>query len=136
MHEEVHLGRETNVRLSVGYVGTRNEDGTIWVAVYSYGRWRSLPFCLGTRSLRPDCFNWGFFGSSCAQLALALLRHATGKPTVASALFHHFLRAVVCRLHRRRWHLTQRFIRKWCRRYFASRGDVVGLHEVLRGMQP
>ena len=38
----------------------------------------------------PDGFNWGYAGSSCAQLALALLLDATSNPELSRSFYQQF----------------------------------------------
>jgi len=115
------------VNQQIGYVGLRDPDGTIWVGWYAYGRWHSLPARLSVRNHSPDGFNWGYGGSGPAQLALALLCHATRNPVLALELYQKFKWDVVGRLHRRRWHLTQRFLLRWVRHQVEARGDLCQL---------
>lgn len=114
----------TNVKFQIGYVGIRDCDQTTWVGWYAYGRWHSLPARFDLRSHSPDGFNWRYCGSGPAQLALALVCHATRNPALALELYQTFKRVIVARLHRRRWHLTQRFVLEWVRRQLDRQGTL------------
>lgn len=111
-----------NVRFQIGYVGIRDVDGTCWVGWHSYGRWHALPARLTLRNHSPDGFNWGYGGSGPAQLALALLVHATRNPELALSLYQDFKWGIVARLHQRRWHLSQKFILRWVTIRLLSHG--------------
>jgi len=124
LKEGLHLGRAANPRLAIGYVGIRDEDGDKWVGWYCYGRWHCLPKRLTLRNHSPDGFNWGYCGSGPAQLALALLCHSTRNPDLTLQLYQQFKREIIGRLHRRRWHLSQRFILKWVRRKMWDEGEL------------
>jgi len=123
----VDLGRHPGPLFAIGYVGIRDDDGHIWVGWYSYGRWHSLPLRLSVRNHSPTGFNWGYGGSGPAQLALSLLCHATRNPELALSLYQQFKRAIVARLHRRRWHLSQRFIFRWIRQELEVDGTLCQL---------
>jgi hypothetical protein len=123
----VDLGRNPGPLFSIGYVGIRDDDGSIWVGWYSYGRWHTLPLRLSVRNHSPTGFNWGYGGSGPAQLALALLCHATRNPALALQLYQQFKRAVVARLHQRRWHLSQRFVFRWIRQELEADGTLCQL---------
>lgn len=125
--EGVQLGKHPGPAFQVGYVGMRDEDGNTWVGWYSYGRWHPLPLRLSVRGHSPTGFNWGYGGSGPAQLSLALLCHVTRNPELACQLYQRFKRAVVARLHRRRWHMTQRFLLVWIRRELEADGTLCQL---------
>jgi hypothetical protein len=54
----------------------------------------------------PDGFEWGYYGSGPAQLALALLCDATGDDAVAQQQYQPFKVAVVALLKDDRWRMT------------------------------
>lgn len=64
-----------------------------------------LPLCLDIRNHSPTGFEWGYAGSGPAQLALAILAHATGQTT---ALKHYmaFKNEVIARLPKAGWSIT------------------------------
>jgi len=123
----VDLGRNPGPLFSVGYFGIRDDDGSIWVGWYSYGRWHGLPHRLSLRNHSSTGFNWRYCGSGPAQLALALLCHVTRNTELALQLYLKFHRAIVARLHRRRWHLSQRFIFRWIRQQLEADGTLCQL---------
>jgi hypothetical protein len=123
----LNLGTHPGPRFQIGYCGLHDEDGVRWVGWYAYGRWHNLPMRLTLRNHSPDGYGWGDGGSGPAQLALALLCHATRNPELALELYQQFKRQIVARLHRRRWHLTQRFIFKWIRRALDKEGKLCQL---------
>jgi len=125
--EAVYIGDHPGARFSIGYCGIRENDGDAWVGWYAYGRWHTLPARLDLRNHSPTGFAWGYGGSGPAQLALAILCHATRNPEIALELYQPFKWAIVARLHRRRWHLSQLFVHKWIRRHFEASGQLCQL---------
>lgn len=57
-----------------------------------------LPLRLDLRNHSPTGFSWGYNGSGPAQLALALLTHATGDPNTALEYYQQFKDRVIARL--------------------------------------
>lgn len=125
--EGVYLGRDPGVRRQIGYIGIRDADGHVYVGWYAYNRWHNLPARLSLRNHSPAGFNWGYGGSGPAQLALALLCHATHNPEMALELYQKFKWKIVGRLHQRRWHLTQRFILRWVLHELGADGQLCQL---------
>lgn len=59
------------------------------------------------RNHSPDGFEWGYYGSGPAQLALALLCDATGDDELAQRLYQTFKAEVVALLKGDRWSMTK-----------------------------
>jgi hypothetical protein len=127
MADGVDLGRHPGPAFSIGYCGIRDADGSRYVGCYSYGRWHRLPARLDLTTHSSRGFNWGCIGSAPFQLALALLCHCTRNPELALQLYQQFNFAIVSRLHRRRWHLSQRFIFRWIRQKLEADGTLCQL---------
>lgn len=68
---------------------------------------RPLCRCLHVRNHSPDGFEWGYGGSGPAQLALALVYHATGDRRLAERMHQSFKFRVVGRMAGDMWILTQ-----------------------------
>jgi len=68
----------------------------------------SLTLC----SHSPDGFQWGYHGSGCAQLALAILLDMTGNPALSVALHQEFKRHLIATASRRLV-ITEPDIRRW-----------------------
>lgn len=117
-----------NVRRQIGYAGMRDEDGQVWVGWYSYGRWHSLPLRLQVRNHSPTGFEWGFCGSGPAQLALAILCHATRNPLLAAQMYQHFKWDIVARLEKTHWDLAQDQVFAWIRRRLEDVGKLNKSH--------
>jgi hypothetical protein len=64
------------------------------------------------RNHSPDGFNWGYCGSGCAQLALAILLEETTVEE-ARALYQDFKRVVVAVWKNDRWAITSEGIQNW-----------------------
>jgi len=60
----------------------------------------------------PDGFNWGYQGSGCAQLALALLFDVTNDPELSVKLHQPFKREFVARWEED-WEITSEEIKEW-----------------------
>lgn len=60
----------------------------------------------------PDGFNWGYGGSGPAQLALALLLHATGNRKLATRYYQDFKWEVIAHLPDA-WEIAQEKIVEW-----------------------
>ncbi len=60
----------------------------------------------------PDGFQWGYQGSGCAQLALAILLDMTGNPALSVALHQEFKRHLIATASRRLV-ITEPDIRRW-----------------------
>jgi hypothetical protein len=95
------------------YVGWR-EDGKWEVRYVKSGPPLRIPLCLGLANHSPDGFAWGYQGSGPAQLALALLVHASGCDNLAMLLYQEFKREVLCRFGQNTgWCLTREQIVQW-----------------------
>jgi uncharacterized protein (DUF2249 family) len=68
------------------YVGYRDAKGYVHVEADT----RQLPLRLDLDNHSPDGFEWGYGGSGPAQLALALLAHATGDDEFAREYHQRF----------------------------------------------
>lgn len=104
------------------YRGMRCDDGcAVIVETYDKGAGLSfmyvgsepLPARNDIRDHSPDGFNWGYGGSGPAQLALALIAHATGGDHVPPVLYQSFKFAVVGRLSQNEWALCSTDILRW-----------------------
>ncbi len=62
----------------------------------------------------PDGFQWGYQGSGCAQLALAILLDMTGNPALSVALHQEFKRHLIA-TSSKRLVITEPDIRRWLR---------------------
>lgn len=94
------------------YVGTRSPGHT--VRVLADGLSLSPLESLALRNHSPDGFNWGYGGSGPAQLALALLLHATrGNTECALDLYQRFKFAVVGGWREDTWVTTRAEILQW-----------------------
>jgi hypothetical protein len=62
---------------------------------------------LDLRNHSPDGFEWGYFGSGPAQLALALLCDATGDDAIAQKLYQTFKAEVIAPLKADEWRIPR-----------------------------
>jgi hypothetical protein len=60
----------------------------------------------------PNGFNWGYSGSGPAQLALALILHATGETYLARRYYQDFKGDIVAKL-KDQWQLSADEIKQW-----------------------
>ncbi|KKM04090.1 hypothetical protein LCGC14_1767730 [marine sediment metagenome] len=60
----------------------------------------------------PTGFEWGYLGSGCAQLSLAILLHATGDPFDALHYYQRFKRDFVS-MWGERWSITEEEVKTW-----------------------
>ena len=72
------------------YTGRRLTDGTAVVNVLENGDVHELPLRLDLENHSPTGFEWGYGGSGPAQLALAILAHATRDDRLACRLHQPF----------------------------------------------
>lgn len=94
------------------YAGQRDTDGTI--RVWVNGKLLTPARSLALRNHSPDGFEWGYCGSGPAQLALALLLHATrGNQDCALDLYQEFKRQIVATRDSSGWVLTRAGILRW-----------------------
>ena len=68
---------------------------------------------LAIRRHSPTGFEWGYAGSGPAQLALALLLHATGDAELSERLYQRFKGRYVAGWRRSDWQITADEIRAW-----------------------
>lgn len=80
----------------------------------------SLDPRLDLRSHSPDGFEFGYAGSGPAQLALAILAHATGDDELALAHHQKFKFETIATLSQSPWRITQGEVRSWIARVLAS----------------
>jgi Family of unknown function (DUF6166) len=90
------------------YIGERDKRGTahVWV-IGKDGDAHGLEPRFDLRNHSPTGFEWGYGGSGPAQLALALLADATGSDDIAMRFHQQFKLAVVGRLAKAKWRLTE-----------------------------
>jgi len=101
----------------ITYHGFRDIHGTASVFLMDDGKRKKLPSRLDLENHSPTGFEWGYGGSGPAQLALALLAHATGDDRLAVRNHQDFKWDVIGRIGREpggTWELTQYQIRDWC----------------------
>lgn len=87
------------------YIGSRLASGTVVMVQTQQGRWRLKPR-LDLMRHHPVGFDWAHTGSGPAQLALALLAHASGNDEFALEHYQVFKHEIVARLPRNGWELT------------------------------
>lgn len=76
--------------------------------------WQWLPMRNDLRNHSPDGASWGYSGSGPAQLALALLAHATGDDELAQKLYQRFKVDVVSRWDMGKdWEMDQVAVLEW-----------------------
>lgn len=90
------------------YRGYRDRQGVAKVKKRSDGKWRALRLRLDLANHSPTGFEWGYAGSGPAQLALALLADAVGDDHRAVEWHQPFKFAVVGKLPRDGFTLTDR----------------------------
>ena len=97
------------------YYGRRSGDGSAFVLVEQDGRKCRLDPepSLALRRHSPTGFEWGYGGSGPAQLALALLLDHFGSADVAQQRYQDFKFAVVGRMPKDEWQLTDAEITMW-----------------------
>ena len=63
----------------------------------------------------PDGFNWGYAGSGCAQLALALLLEVTNSEAIALRHYHAFTHQVIAAISSQEanWRIPEQKIVEW-----------------------
>lgn len=62
----------------------------------------------------PDGFAWGYYGSGCAQLALALLLEESTSPNIAQSAYQDFKTEIIAKLPIAEiWVLDSRAIKNW-----------------------
>ena len=78
------------------YLGTK--PGREGVLVCQRGTYRLLDLRLDLANHSPGGFAWGYEGSGCAQLALAILADALQDDARALAIYQHFKSAILAKL--------------------------------------
>ena len=82
---------------------------------------------LSIRNHSPAGWEWGYGGSGPAQLALAILFHATGSQSQAERYYQRFKGAYVCHFPSDSWQLAKATVSRWLNRVIAleqsERGD-------------
>lgn len=102
---------DANPRNTV-YVGCRSSDGT--PHVYADGKTLTAEASAAIRNHSPDGFEWGYCGSGPAQLALALLLHAThGNAEAAELHYQNYKWQVVAGFKKRGFVTTRAIILQW-----------------------
>jgi hypothetical protein len=105
----------------VSYRGFRQDGRAVVQMVGPGSRVRELPLRLDLSNHSPTGFEWGFGGSGPAQLALALLAHATGDDRLALRLHQNFKFKVIGRLDRdAEWMLSRDTVRALAREIEAA----------------
>jgi Family of unknown function (DUF6166) len=100
----------------VEYHGSRSNKRKVYVCWSdpANGQIRhSLPRCLRLRNHSPCGFQWGYDGSGPAQLALALLVHATGSNECALAHYRALMSAWIARIKSDSWSVRQEDLIAW-----------------------
>lgn len=108
------------------YNGTRTEDGCdvmVTEAIGSTTRHYPLHPRNYLRNHSPTGFEWGYGGSGPAQLALAIVMDATGSAKKALNIYQKFKFAVIARLPKEHWRLTQAEVIKACESLKEARHD-------------
>lgn len=85
-----------------------------WYEVFKNGEPFDHKPSLKVRNHSPDGFSWGYYGSGCAQLSLALLMEECGE--TAPILYQKFKEDVIARLPNEEgdeWQLTGEQIKNW-----------------------
>jgi hypothetical protein len=82
----------------IAYEGTRDADGNAYVHVIQNRLRRTLPLRLDLANHSPTGFEWGYAGSGPAQLALALIAHASSDGGLAARLHQPFKWRVITKL--------------------------------------
>src|ERR1043166_2332245 len=98
------------------YIGKRNDKGRCEVFVRNGGSQKPLPPRDDLFNHSPDGFEWGYFGSGPAQLALAILADLTGDDNLAVRLHQDFKQDAIAGLRRGQtdeWVITAEQVRQW-----------------------
>jgi len=77
------------------------------------GKELKLKPSLKLRNHSPTGFNWGYEGSGCAQLALAILYDFTGDKELSLQHYQDFKRAFIAPISKSIWHITGNQITHW-----------------------
>lgn len=98
------------------------DDGSVYVLIDGQQS-GLLPLRLDIANKSPTGFAWGYGGSGPAQLAIALIAHATGDDRKAgdARIFQRFKAAVIQNLDQLAgWTLTKEEILDWVRKFEAE----------------
>jgi len=104
------------------YHGSRDANHDAKVFVTGDGDRRRLPLRLDLDNHSPTGFEWGYGGSGPAQLALALIAHATGDDDLAVKLHQQFKWKVVSSLPAA-WCMTETMIKNVVAELWAQDDD-------------
>jgi hypothetical protein len=118
------------------YVGLRRE-GNLHVYVARGKRLDPLPPRLDIRNHSPTGYECSYGGSGPAQLALAILAHATQDDDVARAHYQHFKWAVIAKLGRENWRMPQEDVMRFLAsidKADADTGDFLNHIEAVSGV--
>ena len=74
---------------------------------------KKLPDRLDLQNHSPSGFEWGYEGSGPAQLALAILAHATDDDVYALGAYQDFKREVISKLPFEEWDMSERLVLDW-----------------------
>ena len=99
--------RESRLKTSATYVGTRTSEGPCVVVRTEHGTHKLLPH-LDLEQHSPVGFDWACTGARSAQLALALLAHVSGKENFARKHYEIFAHEIIPHLPQDRWELSGR----------------------------
>ena len=104
-----------SLEIEAKYIGTRTGAGTIVLIQTSPGNREPLRPRLDLIKHSPAGFDWAETGSGAAQLALALLAHASHNDQFALEHYQVFKHEIVARLPKNRWELTSRQVMQMLR---------------------
>lgn len=106
-----------------GIVSPEDGDAVVYTGGPLTDRKRgALPYRFDLRNHSPDGFSWGYNGSGPAQLALAMVAHATGDDELALATYQQFKDEVVSRFERGKpWSMTALSVVEAARRIADTR---------------
>lgn len=97
------------------YVGMRGDQG-VFVVMIENQRMHRLPLRLDLRNHSPDGFEYGYAGSGPAQLALAMIAHATGDDELAVRTYLRFKDEIIAQLDRNKsWDLDKDMVAGFAR---------------------
>lgn len=88
--------------------------------------WRQLDSRLDLANHPPTDFEAGYFGTSVAQAALAILAKFTGDDALALRLYQTFSREVVANWTQANWYVIGDALARWVQVHTSERGDRLG----------
>jgi hypothetical protein len=109
--------------MSWTYRGERTAEGCrVFKRYHSRPRNQEVPLPMrhDIRNHSPDGPEWGYCGSGPAQLALALLMHATRHRRTAEQLYQRFKADVVAGLPHDGWEMSSVYILEWAAEQLAG----------------